>query len=109
MSNIKDNATVNVTPHPILSISRRPEGVCYCVKVVDPKVQPYGYDLVDVLLLDNGAVCTRSANRLTRTPGVATRVVKAYRAADLDTRARMRGHGDDLTSVLSDQKRGICV
>lgn len=61
----------------IISVSRRPEGTNYLVKVHDPKFKG-GYDLVDVLMHDNGATSTKSANRSTSTAFYAIRAVKAH-------------------------------
>ena len=73
----------------ILSVSRRPEGMNYCVKVPDDK-NPRGYDLVNVLRHDNGAMSLSSASRSTRTPFIASKYVKKYLAADMIEREAMR-------------------
>ena len=72
---------------------RHPSGTLYSVKVYDAKL-PRGYDLVDVLVHDNGAVSTKSANSSTRTGFPATRYVKRYREASASEREEMRSSRD---------------
>lgn len=74
----------------IISISQRPEGTNYVVKVPDAK-NKYGYDLVNVLKMTSGAVSTSSASRSTITPLKASKFVQKYLEADLVTRETMRG------------------
>lgn len=74
----------------IISISRRPNGTNYVVKVFDPKFRQ-GYDLVDVLVHDNGARSIRSAHRNVSTPTRASNFVTRYLNADIMEREIMRG------------------
>ena len=73
----------------LLNVSRRPEGTNYTVRVPDPK-NPRGYDIVDVLRHDNGAVSTRSASRSTRTPFHAQKFVQRYLAESRSEQEEMR-------------------
>lgn len=65
----------------ILSISTRVDGVNYSIKVPDKKSRN-GYDIVDVLVHDNGATTTRSANRSRTTSYHAIQIVKRYAEAE---------------------------
>jgi len=64
----------------ILAISMRSDGTNYNVKVPDPK-NKLGYDLVDVLIHDNGLRSIKSASRSRTTPDRASKIVARYLAA----------------------------
>lgn len=83
--------TTTKAPCTIIGIGKRPEGTNYLVKVPDTK-NPRGYDLVDVLVHDNGARSIKSTARSTTTPFHAGRAVTAYLAAPSHVQAAMRGH-----------------
>lgn len=61
----------------ILTISMRVDGTNYQVKVPDTKKKS-GYDLVDVLVHNNGMRSIKSASRSVITPTKASRIVSRY-------------------------------
>ena len=64
----------------IIAIRMRADGTNYQIKVPDPK-NTRGYDLVDVLVHNNGARSIKSASRSRTTPERASRIVTKYLAA----------------------------
>jgi hypothetical protein len=91
---------------------RHPEGTAFLVKVPSERVRR-GYDLVDVIFHANGAVSTKSANRLTTTGMQAVKFIRhnvpGFSSQEGMREAKREVDFGDENEVLAEMSRALDV